>query len=133
MPIARGSHGEDFLSSLKHLQDGRYYILKELGEGGKGVVYKAKDTVLNRVVAVKMFRKTLSTEDARSGFIREAQEVARLNHPNIVSINEIGAVHIKAKELGVKGWLKGEGEEEEKQFFVLEFVDGMSLRELLRT
>jgi len=121
------------LSSLKHLQDGRYYVLKELDKGGKGVVYKAKDTVLNRVVAIKMFKKAILSEEAHSGFIREAQAVAKLNHPNIVSIHEIGAVHIKAKELGVKGWLKGEGEEEEKQFFVLEFVDGMNLRELLRT
>ena len=121
------------MSSLKHLQDGRYYVLKELGEGGKGVVYKAKDTVLNRVVAIKMFKKAILSEGARSGFIHEAQAVAKLNHPNIISIHEIGAVHIKAKEQGVKGWLKGEGEEQEKQFFVLEFVDGMNLRELLRT
>jgi len=102
------------LSSLEHLQNGRYAILKKLGEGGKGVVYKARDTALNRVVAIKMLKSAVSGEEAHSRFIREAQAVAKLNHPNIVSIYDIG-------------------KEEEKQFFILEFVDGMSLRELMGT
>ncbi|MFZ0965232.1 MAG: protein kinase [Candidatus Bathyarchaeia archaeon] len=102
------------MSSLEHLQNGRYAILKKLGEGGKGVVYKARDTVLNRVVAIKMLKSAVSGEEAYSRFIREAQAVAKLNHPNIVSIHDIG-------------------KEDEKQFFILEFVDGMSLRELMGT
>jgi len=102
------------LSSLERLQNGRYTVLKKLGEGGKGVVYKARDTVLNRVVAVKMLKSEVLGEEAYSRFMREAQVVAKLNHPNIVSIYDIG-------------------KEDEKQFFVLEFVDGMSLRELLGT
>ena len=102
------------MSSLKHLQNGRYAILKKLGEGGKGVVYKARDTVLNRVVAIKMLKSAVTTEETYSRFMREAQAVAKLNHPNIVSIYDIG-------------------KEDEKQFFVLEFVDGMSLRELMGT
>jgi predicted ATPase/tRNA A-37 threonylcarbamoyl transferase component Bud32 len=102
------------LASLEHLQNGRYIILKKLGEGGKGVVYKARDTVLNRVVAIKMLKSAVSSEEAYSRFIREAQAVAKLNHPNIVSIHDIG-------------------KEDEKQFFVLEFVDGTGLRELMKT
>jgi predicted ATPase/tRNA A-37 threonylcarbamoyl transferase component Bud32 len=102
------------LSSLERLQDGRYAILKKIGEGGKGVVYKARDTVLNRVVAIKMLKSAVSSEEVYSRFMREAQAVAKLNHPNIVSIHDIG-------------------KEDEKQFFVLEFVDGMSLRDLMRT
>jgi len=102
------------LASLEHLQNGRYAVLKKLGEGGKGVVYKARDTVLNRVVAIKMLKSAVSGEEAYSRFMTEAQAVAKLNHPNIVSIHDIG-------------------KEGEKQFFVLEFVDGMSLRELMRT
>jgi len=102
------------LASLEHLQDGRYAVLKKLGEGGKGVVYKARDTVLNRVVAIKMLKSAVSGEEAYSRFMIEAQAVAKLNHPNIVSIHDIG-------------------KEGEKKFFVLEFVDGMSLRELMRT
>jgi len=102
------------MPSLEHLQNGRYAVLKKLGEGGKGVVYKARDTVLNRVVAVKMLKSTVSSEEAYSRFLREAQVVAKLNHPNIVSIHDIGR-------------------EDEKRFFVMEFVDGMSLRELMGT
>jgi serine/threonine protein kinase len=102
------------LSSLEHLQNGRYAILKKLGEGGKGIVYKARDTVLNRVVAIKMLKSATLTEEAYSRFVREAQAVAKLNHPNIVSIHDIG-------------------KEDEKHFFVLEFVDGMSLRALMGT
>ena len=71
-------NGEGFLSSLKHLQNGRYAVLKKLGEGGKGVVYKARDTVLNRVVAIKMLKSAVSGEEAYSRFTREAQVVAKL-------------------------------------------------------
>jgi tetratricopeptide (TPR) repeat protein/tRNA A-37 threonylcarbamoyl transferase component Bud32 len=102
------------LSSLTHLQNGRYAVLKKLGEGGKGVVYKARDTVLNRVVAIKVLKTAVAGEDSYSRFIREAQAVGKLNHPNIVSIHDIG-------------------KEDDRQFFVLEFVDGMSLRELMGT
>jgi predicted ATPase/tRNA A-37 threonylcarbamoyl transferase component Bud32 len=102
------------LSSLTHLQNGRYAVLKKLGEGGKGVVYKARDTVLNRVVAIKVLKTAVAGEDSYSRFMREAQAVGKLNHPNIVSIHDIG-------------------KEDDRQFFVLEFVDGMSLRELMGT
>lgn len=102
------------MSSLESLQNGRYAILKKIGEGGKGTVYKARDTVLNRVVAIKMLKTTIPSEEAYSRFMREAQVVAKLNHPNIVSIYDIG-------------------KEDEKQFFVIEFVDGMSLRDLMKT
>jgi tetratricopeptide (TPR) repeat protein len=88
--------------------------LKKLGEGGKGVVFKARDTALNRVVAIKLLKSTGPGEEADSRFMREAQAVAKLNHPNIVSIYDIG-------------------KEDEKQFFVLEFVDGMSLHALIGT
>jgi tetratricopeptide (TPR) repeat protein/tRNA A-37 threonylcarbamoyl transferase component Bud32 len=96
------------------LQNGRYAVLKKLGEGGKGVVYKARDTVLNRVVAIKILKSEVSTEETYSRFIREAQAAAKLNHPSIVSIHDIG-------------------KEDGKQFFVLEFVAGMSLRDLTKT
>ena len=102
------------MSSLTSLQNGRYAVLKKLGEGGKGVVYKARDTVLNRVVAIKMLKTAVTGEEGFSRFMREAQAVGKLNHPNIVTIHDIG-------------------KEDEKQFFVLEFVDGMNLRELMGT
>lgn len=102
------------MSSLERIQNGRYAVLKKLGEGGKGIVFKARDTALNRVVAIKMLKSAVSTEEGYSRFMREAQAVAKLNHPNIVSIYDIG-------------------KDDEKQFFVLEFIDGMSLHELIRT
>ena len=105
---------EGFLSSLERLQDGRYALLKKLGEGGKGIVFKARDTVLNRLVAIKMLKSAVISEEAYSRFMTEAQAVAKLNHPNIVSIHDIG-------------------KEDNKQFFVLEFVDGESLRDLMAT
>jgi serine/threonine protein kinase len=102
------------LASVEYLQNGRYALLKKLGEGGKGLVYKARDTVLNRVVAVKILKSAVTSEEAYSRFMTEAQAVAKLNHPNIVSIHDIG-------------------KEDGKQFFVLEFVDGESLRDLMQT
>jgi tetratricopeptide (TPR) repeat protein len=95
-----------------HLQNGRYSLLKKLGEGGKGVVFKAQDTALNRVVAVKVLKGAAMTGEAYSRFISEAQATAKLDHPNIVSIHDIGR-------------------EGEQQFFVIEFIDGMSLRGLM--
>jgi len=102
------------LSSVERLQNGRYAILKKLGEGGKGIVYKARDTALNRVVTIKMLKSPITAGEAYSRFITEAQSVAKLNHPNIQSIHDIG-------------------KEDGKQFFVLEYVDGMSLRDLAAT
>jgi tetratricopeptide (TPR) repeat protein/tRNA A-37 threonylcarbamoyl transferase component Bud32 len=98
----------------EHLQNGRYAVLKKLGEGGKGVVYKARDTVLNRVVAIKMLKTGVTEGEGYSRFLTEAQAVGKLNHPNVVSIHDIG-------------------KEDSKQFFVLEFVDGESLRDLMET
>ncbi|MDH5794265.1 MAG: hypothetical protein OEZ18_06870, partial [Candidatus Bathyarchaeota archaeon] len=61
------------MSSREYLQSGRYVTLKKLGEGGKGVVYKARDTVLNRVVAIKMLKSAVLTEETYSRFMLEAQ------------------------------------------------------------
>ena len=96
------------MSYVKSLQNGRYSVLKKLGEGGKGIVYKARDTILDRIVAIKMLKSETLSEEAYYRFIREARAVAKLNHPNIVSIYDIG------RENG-------------KQFFILEFIDGKSL------
>jgi tetratricopeptide (TPR) repeat protein/tRNA A-37 threonylcarbamoyl transferase component Bud32 len=105
---------EKFLSSIERLQNGRYAVLKKLGEGGKGIVFKARDTVLNRVVAIKMLKTAVASDEAYGRFMTEAQAVAKLNHPNIVAIYDIG-------------------KEDEKQFFVLEYIDGESLRGLMDT
>ena len=102
------------MASVQNLQNGRYAVLKKLGEGGKGIVYKGRDTVLNRIVAIKLLKSESPSEETYSRFMTEAQAVAGLNQPNIVSIYDIG------RENG-------------KLFFVLEFVDGESLRDLMQT
>ncbi len=92
-------------SSILH-----YEILAELGRGGMGVVYKAHDTKLQRDVALKFLPQDQS-EDARDRFLREARAASRLNHKNIVAIHAI--------------------EQAERDFIVMEYVDGSSVRELV--
>jgi serine/threonine protein kinase/tetratricopeptide (TPR) repeat protein len=96
------------------LQNGRYVVLKRLGEDGTGDVYKARDTVLNRIVALKVLKGVGAEGEAYSRFLAEARVVGKLDHPNIVSVY-------------------GFGKEDSKQFFVLELVDGESLRDLMGT
>src|SRR5262245_36529720 len=70
---------------------GKYSIVRELGRGGMGVVYQAEDTQLKRQAALKMvLAADFAAEDALRRFSREAETVARLQHPNIVQIYEIG-------------------------------------------
>jgi predicted Ser/Thr protein kinase/tetratricopeptide (TPR) repeat protein len=70
---------------------GKYRVLEPLGRGGMGVVYKAHDPVLDRQVAVKVMTEGAEVgTEARERFLREAQSAARLNHPNIITVYELG-------------------------------------------
>ncbi len=91
----------------------RYEILSELGRGGMGVVYRAKDPVLNREVAVKLIPPGNLTKDAEERFQREAQIVAQMDHPSIVPIYDLG---------------RHEG----SLFFVMPVLANTNLRQLLR-
>jgi Tol biopolymer transport system component/predicted Ser/Thr protein kinase len=91
---------------------GHYEILSELGRGGMGVVYKARDLTLNRVVALKTPLPGHSSDVDRRRFLREAQVVARLSHPHIAPIFE-------AFEHGDTLWV------------AMELVNGSTLRRLL--
>ncbi|MDQ7780497.1 MAG: tetratricopeptide repeat protein [Planctomycetota bacterium] len=95
-------------------QFSRYTILKEVGRGGMGVVYKAWDPDLHRIVALKQIVSLLgdSNPEAVARFVREAQNTAKLRHPNIIEIFDIG-VH------------------SDKHFFTMNFVEGTDLRRLL--
>jgi tRNA A-37 threonylcarbamoyl transferase component Bud32 len=91
-----------------------YEVLGELGRGAMGVVYKARQTSLNRIVALKMIRDSgLAGPEGQARFRAEAEAVAQLQHANIVQIHEVGEHH------GLP-------------FFSLEFVPGGSLAEQLR-
>ena len=67
---------------------GRYLVSKELGQGGFGVVYKARDKLLHRSVAVKVLDNTSS--DARHRFVAEARKLGTFNEPNIVTVYDVG-------------------------------------------
>jgi predicted Ser/Thr protein kinase len=99
------------------LQDalaGEYSFERELGRGGMGVVYLARDVQLDRPVAIKVLPADLAArEDVRARFLKEARTAAGLSHPNIVPIHRVG-------ELGGI------------PFFVMTFVDGPTLGERLR-
>jgi serine/threonine protein kinase len=70
---------------------GRYRILDRLGQGGMGVVYLAQDDELDRKVAIKILRQDLAPSSAgRSRLLREAQATAKLSHPNVVHVYEVG-------------------------------------------
>lgn len=72
----------------------RYRLDAELGRGGMGVVYRAHDLLLDRDVAVKLLSQTNLGSEGRARLLREAQAVARLNHPNIVSVYDAGEADI---------------------------------------
>src|SRR5438874_11437834 len=87
-------------------------ILDFIGKGGMGAVYKARQPALDRLVALKILPpQTASEFGFAERFNREARALARLSHPNIVAVHEFGQVN------GMP-------------FFVMEFVDGLNLREL---
>src|SRR5947209_10080799 len=92
---------------------GRYEIRSKIGAGGMGEVYLAEDTQLHRKVALKILPVDLaSNQDRMRRFEQEAQAAAALNHPNIAHIYEIG-------------------EAEGAHFIAMEFVDGITMRELI--
>ncbi|MBA3549201.1 MAG: serine/threonine protein kinase, partial [Nannocystis sp.] len=83
-----------FRTKAAPVKIGRYTILDRLGEGGMGVVYTAYDDKLDRKIAVKVMRSESEREDSvgKARLLREAQAMARLAHPNIVIVHEVGEV-----------------------------------------
>ncbi|MGT2884861.1 Stk1 family PASTA domain-containing Ser/Thr kinase [Streptococcus ferus] len=94
---------------------GRYRILQSVGRGGMADVYLAQDLIIdNEEVAIKVLRTNYQTDQvAVARFQREARAMAELNHPNIVSIRDIG-------------------EEDGQQFLVMEYVDGADLKKYIQ-
>ena len=94
-------------------QFGRFELLEELGRGGMGVVFRARQTDLNRIVAIKMILvNRLASQDQIRRFYQEAQAAGRLSHPNIVGIHEVGDVH-------------------GQHFFSMDCIEGVDLKKVL--
>src|SRR5271154_7598431 len=92
---------------------GKYEILKELGHGAMGVVYKARDPFIGRLVALKTINSNLvDRPDLLERFHQEAQSAGKLQHPNIVTIFELG-------------------QEKATPFIAMEYLDGESLEKTI--
>jgi hypothetical protein len=92
---------------------GKYKILERIGRGGMGTIFKAHDPILNRAVALKVISTDLDvTDEIRARFFREAQACARLSHPNIVTVYDMG-------------------EDSGRLFIVMELLEGVELRRLI--
>ncbi len=101
----------DLSSEAVHF--GRYRVVDRIGRGGMGTVFRALDPDLQRHVAVKVLRPDASTELARAKILREARTMARLSHPNVVAVLEVGV----------------EGDD---VFVAMELVDGGTLQDWCR-
>src|SRR6266571_9160100 len=94
---------------------GRYEIRSHIGAGGMGEVYLAQDTELERAVAIKVLPADAASDEQRMRrFIQEAKAVSVLNHPNILTIHEIGNAG-------------------DVQFIVTEFIKGITLRQHMKS
>lgn len=106
-------------------------ILEPLGHGGMGAVYKARQTKLDRLVALKIIRPETAVDPTfAERFMREARTLARLNHAGIVSVHDFGEVELKDARLLEESGLPSDGM---LYFFVMEYVDGVNLRQLQDT
>ena len=101
---------------IEELNQGRYLPEAELGRGGMGVVYRARDTLLDRQVAIKLVSADRLGSEAQDRLLQEAQAAARLNHPNIVAVYDVGREQLP-------------GQSGAASYIVMELVAGESLRD----
>src|SRR3954465_4364381 len=113
--MAAGDSSEENIESVRAAVAGQYTVDRLLGQGGMGAVYLGRDKTLDRSVAIKVIKPDHASSDLiRDRFLQEARSVARLRHPNIVSVYSAGESN---------GLL----------WFAMELVEGKSLRELVES
>ena len=113
-PEARTQNEEEIRLLHKGTSLGRYVLLEKLGAGGMGEVFAAYDPHLDRKVALKLLRAgTLSADEGKARLVREAQAMARLQHPNVAAVHDVGTF-------------------DERVFVAMEFIEGETLSEWLR-
>ena len=93
---------------------GNFEVLRQIGSGGMGAVYLGRDPELNRQVAIKVIREEVHDQEVLERFFREARAAAALRHPNIITIY-------------------ASGQHEHQPYMVMEFVDGESLADIIRS
>lgn len=99
---------------VNQILNGRYRLEQQYGAGGMSVVYRAFDPLLGRMVAIKILRPSLTGDESfLARFRSEARNVANLNHPNIVTVYDVG-------------------QEGEAHYIVMEFIDGKDLKKLIK-
>jgi serine/threonine-protein kinase len=107
-----GASGDARRTALKKL--GKYEIIEELGRGAMGVVYKARDPLIGRLIALKTITAGLAdNQELLQRFYREAQSAGGLQHPNIVTVHDLG-------------------EENQTPYIAMEFIEGTSLEALVQ-
>jgi eukaryotic-like serine/threonine-protein kinase len=91
---------------------GKYVVIDQIGRGGMGTIYRARDPILERSVALKVISNLEVTPELRARFFREAQACARITHPNIVIVHDMG-------------------EDDGRLFIVMELLEGEELRRVI--
>lgn len=103
----------------KQEQLGKYELLRRLGEGGMGEVWQARDTQLQRYVAIKLLRTDLRDDpDFSTRFMREARLVAALHHPNIIQIHDFQLAHSSSRDV--------------QAYMVMDYIEGGTLADALK-
>jgi serine/threonine protein kinase len=101
--------------------DGRYEVASVIGEGGMGTVYEVRHATLGRRFALKVLRRDIADAEHSARFIQEAKAAAAIGHPNIVAVSDFGELSL------------GEaGRRTRVPYFVMEYLSGISLAQLLR-
>lgn len=129
--LARGRLGTALVDALEHdlararasagifgeapaeISLGRYRVLEHIGSGGMGVVYAAHDPKLDRRVALKVMHTAHGDGDDAQQLLREAQALAKLTHPNVVAVYDVGTI--------------GDDTDDPAVFVAMEYVDGVTL------